>query len=116
VANHSHLLWSYTNNETGKNYLRFNVSVVHSNGTTIFTQQNGTYHANRYIGNDLFVFEHNLTLNFETEYAIGYTVAVMYDSYSGGGKVGITEDYENIHLNDMSNITWDLSLDDVTQT
>jgi hypothetical protein len=79
VANHTLLYWSYADNSTGRNFLRFNVSVVHNNGTEIFTQQNGTYVSNRYIGNDLFVFEHSIVLNFETEYSTVYDVTIQYD-------------------------------------
>ena len=116
VANHTLLVWDATDNSTGSNYLQFNITVTHSNGTIIFTQQNGTYVSNRYLGNELTMFEHSIILNFETEYAVVYTVALMYDYYEGGVTVTLPAGKDYFYVNDMSNTTWETALDDVIQS
>ena len=102
VANRTQLGWDLTNHSLGQNFIKFNVTVVHMNETTIFTQQNGTYVINYYLEYDLFVFEHSIILNFETEYNTVYAVTIHYENNYGGGFI---KNYE--YINDMTNTTWD---------
>ena len=83
-------VWAYFNSSfmgidddvEGRNYQRHNVSVIQSNGTIVFSQNNFTYvTVETFLTPPLWHYCYEVILDFIPEYGQIYTVSVTYEIY-----------------------------------
>lgn len=65
--------------EEGKNYLRHNVTVVNRLGYEVFSQNNFTYTGDDDIYDPIWIYFHEVVLDFLPEFGNLYTVTIFYE-------------------------------------
>ena len=65
----------------GKTVLKHNVSVLHSNGTVIFSQQNFTYISGADSLAPMYFYRYDVILDFAPVSGVVYTVTVIYEVF-----------------------------------
>ena len=68
----------------GRNIIRQSVTVTASNSTVVFSQQNLTYVSATDYGDNVFLYQYSVQLDFAPNYGELYTVVVDYDVYRLG--------------------------------
>ena len=67
--------------EEGRTVIRHNVSVLATNGTEIFSQQNGTYYSSTDFLDPMYYYEYDMLLDFVPVSGQVYTVIVIYEVF-----------------------------------
>ncbi len=66
----------------GKNIIRLNITVTSTNGTLVFSQANLTYISGFDYGDNVFLYQYSVQLDFTISYGNIYTVVLTYEVYS----------------------------------
>lgn len=82
-------LWCLMNNslvgasslEDGKNYQRFNTTVIDLSESIVFSQVNATYFVSYDTSDPIWLYEYYIILNFLPDYGEVYTVTVIYEIF-----------------------------------
>jgi len=65
----------------GRNVIRQNVTVTHTNGTVVFSQDNLTYVSAIDYGDNVFLYRYSVQLSFTLDYSTIYAVELIYEIY-----------------------------------